>query len=709
MIQALTNARLDVGQTRDLIRMCRVHIRQRGLDTPGLFRPFRIAEQQGRVELMIQLYLLSIDTSTYIAVFPILPENALDTLERNGTTGNNYAQQSKSKLASEELDKELRYASPHDIVSVLKWGLRHMRLRCSDFSSPDSDSWYINFVHAERASGYQARAIADYLHPQLPQPTAELLSETLDLMASVAAHSRSNHMPACTLCKVLGFWLLGRIGVAHPPPTFDGLKRAVDKATNRVEHLLLAHIRAQAAVTFTMPLRLTELVSHYPYIKQAGGVGLAPAFGCRPVQTLRVDLKSENIVVSQSKPRSVIGTLRDALEANASESIQGGKGELWAEVMLQNGNRGEEEGGIGLLIDEHVRILRKVDDTKEKVEGSNSSLVEAANAAALPAPAIIGATVSPAKIRASRRRSQSLSDLCSFLPPTNRPLFPLPESGTSTPTPKSSTPKRKLIPLSTGEQVEVVSDTPFLPTTTDLFSGGLEPFASWRSFSEEGFGIMSTTASSDLSLTELDLRPTIPTLPTRTSQRGLYRVRSSANNGSRRKTDFPLPPSSSSSTAGVEGESASGGMKKHTITSARVVEQDTAFSILWQDQLLDPSLCSSFPSLVFVQLNSSTTASLTTLLQNTEEENGEGKRRPLYPGESIWLLIVETIIPPRPPTPPDSGREVDSIAEKKSIFGSQSIKTVRIRLRRLSTVIGNRVSGTSRKVKELQESGGIAV
>ncbi|KAJ1570365.1 hypothetical protein NDA12_003818 [Ustilago hordei] len=685
MLQALTNAHLDVAQMRDLVRMCGLQIRERGLDTPGLFRPFRIAESGESVQHMLQLFLLSLDTSTYIAVFPILPENALDRLERSSTRP--QSAQDKAKIACEELDKELRYASPHDIVSVLKWGLRHMRLQCSDFNCKSSDEWYDCFCSLERESRYQPRAIADFLHPKLPQATAELLSETLDLVASVAAHSSSNHMSASALCKSLGFWLLGRIGVAHPPPTFDELKETVDKASAMVEHLLLAHIRSQAAVTYAMPLRLTELVQKYPHIKQGSSTpGLPPAFASRPVPTLRIDLKSENILVSQAKPRVPSSTLADALEAQAADGIEGEEGELWGQTMLaMDSDIGEGTGrGYELLIDEHVRILRKVDEAIALNTEKHSGLSDAATAAA-----------TLAETKANRRRSQSLSDLRNpYLPtPANRPLFPLPESGTSSPA-KGSTPKRKAVPFAnlSSEALEETPDhpPPPLPSNQDFFNGGLQPSQSWRSFSETGFGIMST-ASSDLSLTQLHLRPTHPSLPTRRSPRGaLHRVRSTTSNGYRRKTAFPLPPAHT----GIEGV----GVKKiNTVTKATMVEMDTSFAILWQDQLLDSSPCASFPSLVFVQLNSHTA----TCLRQKEREH-------------IWLLIVENVVPPRPPTPPSSGGgkagkggkggwDADSQwAERRSVFGAQSIKSVRMRLRRVSTVIGNGVSGRNRKQQQLE-------
>ncbi|TKY87530.1 hypothetical protein EX895_003544 [Sporisorium graminicola] len=717
MLEALTNARLDVSQARDLVRMCGLHIRERGLDTSGLFRPFRIAESQDHVYHMIQLFLLSIDVSTYISVFPILPENALDRFGHSGATAANgvnnsvTSQQAKSKVAGEELDKELRYATPHDVVSVMKWGLRHVRLRTSDFNSKDADEWYDVFVASERESGYHARAIADLLHPKLPQATAELLSEVLDLMASVAAHSSSNHMPASALCKVLGFWLFGRIGVAHPPPTVNELIEAVNRTSGMAEHLLLAHIRSQAAVTFSMPLRLTELVQRYPYIK-AGGERpcLPPAFATRPVPTLRIDMRSDNLIVSQTKPRAPSSTLADALDASASDDLQGGQGEMWAAIMTQLDHLAEDsKKGYELLIDEHVRILRQVDQALAaanedgKAENGQQDLMSAAAVAAPPART--AAAPSIAQLKASRRRSRSLSDLRSHLIFAG-PLTTLNESNLSDGgnTPRSNgTPKRKPVPLidaqllNEGDEVEVVADRPSAGQQrrgvedSELFSGDLEPSASWRSFSEEGFGGIST-ASSELSLSEFDLRPVgasaAQTLPSRRSNRSLYRVRSSTSGISRRKLSRM-----SSQQLDVEEDRAK---TTHTVTSATLTRQlDTSFAVLWQDQLLDPSPCCRLPQLVFVQLNPRTAKAV----EGGERAEGDV---PTYPGEAPWLLVVETVIPPRPPTPPATARGAgEGESDRKSIF-APSIRSVRMRLRRVSTVIG---TGMGRRKHELDVGG----
>ena len=189
-----------------------------------------------------------------------------------------------------------------------------------------------------------------------------------------------------------------------------------------------------------------------------------------------------------------------------------------------------------------------------------------------------------------------------------------------------------------------------------------------------------SSASSDLSLSEFDLTP-VQTLPTRRSHRSLYRVRSSTSHGSRRKL-APQPTSTVVDGAGV----------RHVVTAARMCELHTALAVLWQDQLLDASPCCRLPSMLFVQLNARTATAIETE-PSTQEV-------PRYPGDAPWLLVVETVIPPRPPTPPmpAKGQGWNDDAEKRSLF-APSIKSVRMRLRRVSTVIG---SGMRRKTSNTE-------
>ena len=691
MLEAMSNARLDVAQTRDLVRLCAQHIRERGLETLGLFRSFRVAESTDRIEYLIQLYLISINPSAYASVFPVLPENALKRLSQRPEEVPD-----KSRSARNELEKEIRYASPHDAAAMLKWGLRHMRVRNTDFNSPDEHGWYDNFVKAERASQYHPRAIADLLHPNLPLETAELLSEVLELMATVASHRTANHMPASYICRVLGFWLLGRIGVAHPPPTFDEFHKVWEKSSAILEHLLLAHIRSQAAVTFSMPLRLTEMVEGYPYLAEGATTpSLPPAFASRPIHTLRVDLRTENLVVSQTKPRSPSATLAAALDAKAAETLEGGRGETWAMVMAQLEDSAVDHGkGTELLIDEHSRIFNLVDKELAAREELRKEADEKNRFGHVLAPSTSNSSFVSASSGSSanthyRRRSQSVQDLRD-----RAMLAPLREdssSGLSADvflTPRQSRQGDE-------SDMEVLEDESAKPVPVSRISLSRSDAAAakresvdWGAFSQGGFS--TSTSEGELSLAEIDIKPLASsydsqTVPARRSMRRRGSI--GASLGRRKSSRGGIPNFSGVDEFGVPKPRPA---PTYTVTSVSMEAVDTALTTVWQDQLLDHSLCCALPAFIFVQLDEKAAAEADLL--------GGAEERP-------WLLINELVIPPRPPTPEERtrrNRSDGSISDKRSIF-APSIRSVTSQLRRVSSMI-NPASLRRNKNRTLPES-----
>lgn len=290
--------------------------------------------------------------------------------------------------------------------------------------------------------------------------------------------------------------------------------------------------------------------------------------------------------------------------------------------------------------------------TDEMENGATSASVSANN------------TTSPT-VRAARRRSQSLSDLRNnaalAFPFPLPPLATLPESANA----NVGSPRRKPVPILDSEAVETITDNHDYMTS-------FAPSASWRSFSEEGFfasgGGMMSTASSDLSLSEFEYKPT---LSSRRSQRSLSRIKSSTS----KRSLNPIPSSTTTTTTTT---------MTHTITAVKRIELDTSLAILWQDTLQDQSPTCKLPTFVFVQLR---------------HEKG-------------WLLVVESVIPPRPPTPPPGiGRksswrtptgisdDTESVSDRKSIF-APSIRSVRMRLRRVSTVIGTGLTSATTKRRD---------
>jgi hypothetical protein len=141
-------------------------------------------------------------------------------------------------------ESELSFTrSPHDVAAVLRWGLRHLKLEGSSFGKEaDEWSWYTNFAQAERDASYPPKVYSEKLVPQLVPAHLELLSATLEIFSSLAAHSEANSISGTKLSKFLGLWLLSaqRFDPKDDWPTFY---TRWERAGLILEHLFLARIR----------------------------------------------------------------------------------------------------------------------------------------------------------------------------------------------------------------------------------------------------------------------------------------------------------------------------------------------------------------------------------------------------------------------------------------------------------------------------------
>lgn len=161
--------------------------------------------------------------------------------------------------------------SPHDVAAVLRWGLRHLKLEGGSFGLPsplESEwSWYTTFFLAERTppQPYQLDAYTAHLPPLLPHAHFALLTATLEILSSLAAHAEGNGMGGSKLCRGLGWWVCcgGRNGVEQPEServgraedaggvvvrkdTIEGWEEFYmqwEMAGRVLEHLFLARIR----------------------------------------------------------------------------------------------------------------------------------------------------------------------------------------------------------------------------------------------------------------------------------------------------------------------------------------------------------------------------------------------------------------------------------------------------------------------------------
>jgi len=130
--------------------------------------------------------------------------------------------------------------SPHDISAVLRWGIRHMQLDGASFGT-DKD-WYKTFFEAEKSAQYPPTAFSDKLAPKIPATHLELLTATLDVFSSLAAHAEANSISGSKLSKLLGLWLLTADRVQSDDDWFSFYARW-DRMGRMLEHLFLAHIR----------------------------------------------------------------------------------------------------------------------------------------------------------------------------------------------------------------------------------------------------------------------------------------------------------------------------------------------------------------------------------------------------------------------------------------------------------------------------------
>jgi len=129
---------------------------------------------------------------------------------------------------------------PHDIATVLRWGLRHLQLEGDNFGT--DDGWYKAFLDAESAAEYPPKAFSEKLAPNLPPAHLELLLATLEIFSSLAAHSEANSTNGSKLSKIFGLWLLTARRV-EDKDDWQSFYSRWERTGRMLEHLFLARIR----------------------------------------------------------------------------------------------------------------------------------------------------------------------------------------------------------------------------------------------------------------------------------------------------------------------------------------------------------------------------------------------------------------------------------------------------------------------------------
>jgi hypothetical protein len=246
-------ARLTVSEVLSLVKPCVQEIKTRGglvstrgrkclcgigLQTLGIFKPYRTVESPQRINKIISLYLKSFQTelATSPSAARPLSEELFDF------DAPDPALAFKEELASA--------AGVHDVVFVLKWALRHLYTALEPIDK--EAAWMSPLLTLDTSIKLPGAYFFSNVLALLKTDSQELLLLILDLIASVATYSEFNGMSSTHLCKVLGFWLLSserNATAAYSQTGYDGISKDWHDTSIILENIFLAYLQGQKELT----------------------------------------------------------------------------------------------------------------------------------------------------------------------------------------------------------------------------------------------------------------------------------------------------------------------------------------------------------------------------------------------------------------------------------------------------------------------------
>ncbi|PSR71622.1 hypothetical protein PHLCEN_2v12475 [Hermanssonia centrifuga] len=537
--------KLNPLETLLLVKACSGAIINRGgLETLGLMHPHWYSSSPDVQRKLVSLFILSLASKTQSPITTLSPTPA-----------------SLSQVFSSELEYT---RSSHDIAAVLRWALRHLRLEGSSFGSAkdagESEwAWYKTFTQAERDATYPPDAFSKKLVPLLPPAHLQLLTVSLDIISSLAAHAEGTGTSGSKLSMLFGLWLVAAQRTKVGEEWAEFYKRW-ERAGRVLEHLFLAHLREEASGN-KLPLRLSELVKQYPYghvIEPADGLPLLPRsrFSTRRYDALFVRIDTQLPSTNSKRParehplRLISEALKAATDPDAT--ISSDANSIWEEIKTSASEDQQEPDAYPVLTrifdDETLRLLSLVPGDPISIPTSPSFTLTPP-----PSQSEVPVIRSP---QPARRRSTSLG----------------PANGNG-----------KVSANGHGRDATVPI---VLPPTN------------WADFSMIGFG--ESLVENNLAATlERDVEVTAPPP---SSWSGTKKRRASSPGRSRRSSaDNPRPVDEARGRAGAAEEIP----RKPFLTQVSTVQIDEAFFEFWSDSLLDP-VSSSWPAFVVCQLKPST-------------------------------------------------------------------------------------------------------
>ncbi|KJA26534.1 hypothetical protein HYPSUDRAFT_84425 [Hypholoma sublateritium FD-334 SS-4] len=559
--------RLNPLEALVLIQACSKAITSRGLETLGIMHPHWYSSSADVQHRLISHFLQSLAA-------PSSPD-----------AGSPVSLTSPASLFESELNFT---RSPHDIAAVLRWGLRHFEIEGDSFGT--DEGWYNSFLDAEAAAQYPPKSFSEQLAPILPPAHLDLLTATLEIFSSLAAHAEANSTSGSKLCKMFGLWLLAARRVEDRDDWVTFYARW-ERTGRMLEHLFLARIRDENT-DLRMPVRLLELVRKYPYTKGISSPTTdlrllpRPRFSTPSYDALFVRIEIE-FPKEGLKPKSRMHPLNLLADAFSAQVTEGEFAELWTKITAASRNGSNPSPLSNIFADETIRFLSIIPDER------------AAKSQDVKSPTFSLAPVSPLK----RAFSESAQDQ----------------------------------PVASTSQHRQVSSEPAPVTPVSPLAIGSD----WVQFSSSGF-LDSTPAIAPLvsTLFDTDLEKTVPPAPLSISRKSSRRLRSP-----RKSIDAPRVSIAEDGVKDPEAPVPALDIKPVVKASKLdIIQFDEAFIDFWSDSLLDP-ITTSWPTFIICKFKSTL---VPTLLYGPIVEGQAQKTLKWLVLEQAYTVRP----PPPPPSPP---------------------------------------------------------
>ncbi|KAI0034802.1 hypothetical protein K488DRAFT_77022 [Vararia minispora EC-137] len=205
--------------------------------------------------------------------------------------------------AEHQWREEVRFAGPHQLGMGLRWGLARVVRVVGGNAVRGFIPWenYLEWAEAEVALNYPPTHFGTFLEPFDPLLRG-IIFNVLSLLARLTAHSASSGHTPPTLSPLFGPLLFG---LGSPALAFQHAYVHYLRATNAMEHLLLAFVRWQdapsndstnsigtgSAASLGVPARLKDWIRGYPSMlpeRAKKQDRLTPRRGARTVRVISV-------------------------------------------------------------------------------------------------------------------------------------------------------------------------------------------------------------------------------------------------------------------------------------------------------------------------------------------------------------------------------------------------------------------------------------